>query len=90
MLAFTPVPVMGAVVLIVVAAWEVDISVAVEAPVVYNIIIYNIIIIIIINMPSPNPALAPALSAGEAARAPALVTRLHHLRVGHRHQPHLL
>ena len=41
-------------------------------------------------MPSPNPALAPALSAGEAARAPALVTRLHHLRVGHRHQPHLV
>ena len=41
-------------------------------------------------MPSPDPALAPALSAGEAARAPALVTRLHHLRVGHRHQPHLL
>ena len=45
MLAFTPVPVMGAVVLIVVAAWEVDISVAVEAPAAYNIIIIMIIII---------------------------------------------
>ena len=36
--SFTPVPVMGAVMLIVVAAWEVDISVAVETPAVYNIV----------------------------------------------------